>query len=81
MNYSVLSCQYHSSNAPYSSSIYTSLLPEGQEDEASGLPKGNGFSYIGERSIETYVHFLSFFKMLTTYRYGDGYWSSLSVVV
>jgi len=61
-NSSLLSCQNHSNNAPYLSSIYTSLIPEGQEEEASGPSKRNGFSYIGERCIEKHVRFLSFSK-------------------
>jgi hypothetical protein len=54
----------------------THHLPEGQEDKESAPSNKSAFSYIGERCIEKYIHFLSFFKKLRVYRNGNNSLSS-----
>jgi hypothetical protein len=53
-NTSVFSCQYHSTNAPYSSSSACCSYQKDKRVKSGSLPKISAFSDIGEHWIEKY---------------------------
>jgi hypothetical protein len=51
-SFSVLPCQYHSTNAPYSSSSTRCSYQQDKRAKPGNFPKGNAVSEIGEHCIE-----------------------------
>ena len=60
LNMSVFSCQYHSTNAPYSSSSKCCSYQKDEWAKSGKLPKYHTRSKIGEHWIQKYFSFFAF---------------------